>query len=369
MATMHQAKHLIQRALRCQFNVKLISEPGLGKTCLIEEIRDEQQKLDPEFFFDVWDGGTMQPTDTVMAMPVVEERIIEMFRNGKLPNAYKTPDLRGIIYVGEVGLMGLEVERGFQKLWNHEDIGGFRIPAGVIFVADGNRLTDKSGVQQGSRANASRFVTYELEYDAGYALDIVKKHYHIKVATFCTRNTACLNNYKDVFEPEKPRAANDLMTVEGKRGVWAGLRSWRRISDILEDVDNTGIDLIPGEIEVNVGEGIGKIFLAFCHMLDNLASLEAIVADPKKADVPSNSTEQFALASMLSLLVDRKNWEEIATYMQRYPAEIQSVFMLAMNDRLKKDAVNKSGIHTSLTFKKWSTAPHIKAVMQGVSAQ
>ena len=368
MATMHEMKPMTERALRCHFNIKWISQPALGKTKLIEAIAREQQELDPEFFFCVMDGGTMQPTDTVMAMPNMDKRIIELFRAGWLPNAYDTPDLRGIIYIGEIPLMGLEVEKGFQKLQNHEDVGGFRIPDGVIFVGDGNRLSDKSGAQKGSRANASRYVRYELEYDAGYALDIIKKHYHVKVAAFCDRNPGCIDNYQDVFHPAEPRPANDLMTIEGDNGIWASLRSWRRVSDILQDVEDSGVTLLPGEIEANVGEGIAKSFLTFLTMLDHLASYEAILANPKKVTVPTKADEQFALASMLAILVDRKTFEDVAVFMQRFPHEIQVVFVTAMNDRLKKDAVNQSGIHSSRTFKVWSTQPWLKQIMAGASA-
>lgn len=370
MATMHQMKPLVERALRCHFNIKFLSQPAMGKTKAMEEIKAEQQALDPDFFFRVWDGGTMQPTDTVMSMPVIEKKIIEKFRDGDLPNAYENPSLRGIIYIGEIALMGMETSRGFQKLWNHEDIGGFRIPDGVIFVGDGNRMSDKSGAQQESRANGSRYRTFVLEFDADYALNVVKKHYHTKVAAFLIRNPACIDNYTDVFEKEPPRPANDAMTIEGKHGVWANLRSWQRVSDTLEDVEQSGMILIPGEIEADVGEGIAKTFHAFCTMLDHLSSLEEIIKNPKKIVIPSKSDEQFALSTMLSLLVNRDNWEEIATYMQRYPTEQQTVFFYNMNDRHKKQKdEHATFIRGTASFQKWITAPHIVAIMRGASAQ
>jgi hypothetical protein len=370
MAMMTHMTPLTERALRCQFNVKYLSPPARGKTKLIEEIVKRQKELDPEFFFDVWDGGTMQPTDTVMAMPVVETKLIEMFRSGRLPNHYVTPDLRGIIYVGEIPLMGAEVSKGFQKLWNHEDIGGeFRIPAGVIFVGDGNRLTDKSGAQAETRANACRYVTYTLEFDPEHALNVVKLHYHTKVAAFLIRNPTCIDNYEDVFEKDPPRPANDAMCIEGKHGIWASLRSWQRVSDIMFDVEQTGIALLPGEIECNVGDGIAKTFMAFCVMIDHLSSMEDIIANPKKIAIPSETSQQFALATMLSLLVNRDSWEPVATYLQRYPAEIQVVFFYNMNARLEKakDA-NTTFIRGTKSYQAWITAGHIAAIMRGASA-
>lgn len=358
---------LVMRALRGRYNVKFLSQPALGKTKTMEGIRDKMLAANPDFFFAVWDGGTMTPTDAVMSMPDMEAKSIRKLVDAGIPNAYDTPDLKGIIYVGEVALMGMETSRGFQKLWNHEDIGGsFRVPDGVIFVGDGNRLSDKSGAQQESRANGSRFKTFTIEYDPDYALEVMKS-YHERVAAYAIRFPQEIDNYTDVFENDK-RRPGDMTYEEGKLGVWCNLRSWDRVSSDLADANNTGLPLLPVEIAASVGSAAEAKFSAFCKMLDNLATLEDIEANPEKVAVPSKMDEQYALSTMLAILVRKDTFKSISIYMQRFSAEIQVVFFRIMNDRLMKakDA-NSTAIRTSPEYKKWITSPHISKLLLGAS--
>jgi hypothetical protein len=365
MATLHDINTIAGRAIRCGYNVMLRSQPALGKTWAINKLAASMQAEDPEFYYAYLDGGTLTPPDVVMAIPDMAEMLIRKLVDGTFPNYYKTPDARGIIYIGEWMLMGLEVNKGMQKLINHEDVGGgFRLAPGVIIFADGNRLKDKSGAQIQSRAVMSRFETWELEYDTDYALSVMQT-YHERVGAFALRNPQEIDNYTDVFE-NKERNENDVTYQEGKQGIWASLRSWDRVSVKMRDADSTGIVLIPGEVSRNVGSGMATKFAAFNQMIDNLATLEQIIAEPKKVPVPVRMDERYALATMLALLVKRDNWEAIATYMQRFPEELQACYFKLMNDRLlKANDANWSAIRASTTYKKWITSPHIQKLLYG----
>ena len=366
MATLHDMPTFVGRALRCRYNLMFRSQPALGKTCAINKIAADQQAEDPDFYYAHMDGGTLTPPDTSMAVPDMQEWVIRRVVDETFVNGYKFPDRRGMIYVGEWMLMGLETNKGLQKLINHEDVGGhFRLAPGVIVIADGNRMKDRSGAQAQSRAIMSRFKTYELEYDTDYALSVMQT-YHERVGAFALRNPGEIDNYIDVFE-NKERNENDATFQEGKnKGVWASLRSWDRVSMDMRDAEATGVALLPGEISASIGVEMSNKFGAFCTMLDNLATLEEIVLKPKTVPVPVRMDERYALATMLALLVRRDNWESIATYTQRFPDELQACYFKLMNDRLgkAKDA-NNSAIKGSLTYKKWITAPHIQKILTG----
>ena len=368
MATMQQVKPIIRRALRRRFNVMFRSPPAYGKTYAITEVAREEQQKDPTFLFVQIDGGTLAPTDLSMSMPDMAEKVIARLVDERLPNAYNDPSAHGMIYVGEWMLAGLEVNRGLQKLVNHEELGGFRIPDGMIFVADGNRLKDRSGAQAQSRAIMSRFDVHDIEYDTEYALEVMKG-YHTKVAAFAIRNPQYIDNYRDIFENEG-RQANDVALIEGKdNGAWANLRSWHRVSEKMHDADETGEALLPGEITVSVGSGVGSTFETFCRMIDNMSTLEDIEKDPKGIKLPTKADEKYALTTMLALLVTKETWEPVATYCQRYDDEFQIVFFTVMNDRLRRNNdVNRSAIRNSKTYQKWITAPHINRAIANASA-
>jgi hypothetical protein len=358
---------LVQRAVRGQYNIGFLSQPALGKTTKINEIAARLQADDPDFFFTHLDCGTLTPTDLVMSMPDMAEKTIVRLVDSRLPNGYHTPNLRGMVYWGEWMLAGMEVNRGLQKLVNHEDCGGFRLPLGVISIMDGNRQKDRSAAQTQSRALMSRFEVWELEYDPEYALNVMKQ-YHERVAAFGIRNPGCIDNYADVFESEQ-REANDLIFLEGKRGAWANLRSWDRVSRKLRDADERGERLIDGEIEANVGSGIAASYNAFSNMIDRLATLEDIIADPTNVEVPGKMDEQYGLSTMLALLVNKDSFKPISVYMQRYKHEIQMVFFRTMNDRLNKAKDgNASAIKSSKEYKAWITAKHINDLLRGAAS-
>jgi hypothetical protein len=365
---MQQMERITLRSLRCRYNTMWRSQPALGKTYRINAIAAALKAQDPDFVFEHFDCGTMAPTDLRMAMPDMSEKQIVSLVDERLPNAYKTPDAVGMIYWGEWMLAGLEVNRGLQKLINHEDLGGYRMPDGVINIADGNRAKDKSGAQVQSIALMSRFLVIDLEYDSEYALAVMKG-YHERIAAFGIRHPVEIDNYSDVFENSQ-RTANDLTLQEGKAGIWANLRSWDRLSRMMRDADENDEVLEPEEISRTIGSGKAATFTTFCKMLDQLATIEDVIAHPDTAPVPTRMDEQYALSTMLALLVNKANFEGVAAYMQRYKHEIQTVYFRTMNDRLMKAKDgNASAIRSSLVYKKWITMPHINALLRGAAAQ
>jgi len=367
MATMSQIDHLLERAVRTKQNIRFLSKPGIGKTTKIMQFIARKKQENPDFYAAVYDGGTMSPSDLIMAMPNVGNGTIDKLTDADLPNFYETPDLVGVIYFGEWQLMGLETAKGAQKIINHEDYAvGKRIPPGVICVADGQRLVDRSGAQADSRAIARRFTTYTMDMDAEYGLDVAKAHFHTKVAAFLIRNPGQLDNYEDVFEKE--RSANDLTLQEGKHGAWAYLGSWAKVSDVLFDGERSGAVVYPEELQACLGSGVANSFEIFCQMLDKLATMEDIIAHPDKALVPDRMDEMYALATMLALTVNVESFKPIAIYQQRYPDELQAVFFRLMNDRLTKNKTAETAIiRGTKEYKEWITAKHITKLLIGAT--
>jgi hypothetical protein len=373
MATMGQGKALVRRAIRTGDNLMLLSPPARGKTFLIDETCNEALKAKDIDRVVHFDAGTLSPTDTTMSMPDMDNLIIQVVRDGRLPNFYDEPNSRGVIVVGEWMLMGIETSKGFQKLANKEDLGGikkgFRIPPGWVFVADGNRLQDKSGAMQQSRAIMSRFVVVELDFDLDYATDAIKSGYHEVVATYLSRHPTHIDNYTDVFENDK-RTANDLTLQEGKRGAWANLRTWAKVSRLLHDEDESGAAVMPDEIAARVGSGEAATFETFRNVLSSLASIEDIVNDPKKAPVPEQMGEKFHIAHLLAFVVKNETFAPISVYLNRFPDELQTCYFRLMNERLRKqrDDPSTSKIRTTSEYKNWITAKHISAVLTAASS-
>jgi hypothetical protein len=373
MATVNAIERTLARAIRQGYNVKYVSQPAIGKTTEIERLGKrwiEEGKIN---FFSVLNGPAISPIDTQATMPDLEKGILRRFHDGALPNHYETPDAVGFIYLGEGEQMGAEAQRPWQKLCNHEDFGDYthpmRLPKNVIVCTDGNLITDKSNVQTQGRAFASRFLTIPLSFDTQAALDYAMGRFHPKIGSFLKRNPNCIDNYHEVFNPK--REENDRMKHEGKHGIWASMRSWNRLSDMFFDAEQTGEQLIQEELEV-VGSGMAATFSEHLMLLDNLASIEEVVHQPKKAKVPDDNAGCWALSYMLSLSVDRHTFKPISVYMHRLSAEFQIAFMLTMNDRfndLQKKApkgvqvTDGGAIRTSPEYLAWSAEEGISNLL------
>jgi len=371
MTAISRIPALVECAFYTRQNLQLLSAPGQGKTTQILQTAAKILAARPKAKLITFDGGTLSPTDTAMSMPDMENLVIQKVIDGRLPNYYDDPDGEGIIYIGEVPLMGTESSKGMQKLWNHEDIGGskhgnFKIPPGYVFIGDGQRTTDRSGAQKLTRSNASRFVTYNLDWDAAHGVEIATAHYHPKIGAFLSRNPDLVDNYADVFEKE--RAANDLSLVEGNNGAWASLRSWAKLGGLLEYSERSGFSIQPEDIYARVSSSVGRSFEVFCQMLDNLASLEEIAKRPEKAPVPTKMAELYALAAMLALTVKGDTFKPVSVYLNRYPAEQQTVFFKMMNDRLTKNGgADTAAIRGTMEYKKWITSAHISKLLLGAT--
>jgi hypothetical protein len=373
MTTMAQMDKVIRRLVRTQQNGMFLSPPAYGKTMRLKQTCEAMLAAREIDYVTHFDGGTLVPSDMSMAMPDMENLTIQVVRDGRLPNHYDTPNMKGVIIFGEWMLMDLHTSKGGQKLINHEDLGstrgkGFRLPDGVVCMADGNRLQDKAGAHQQSRPILSRFRVHEVEFDQDYALDVVKANYHETVAAFLIRHPQLIDNYTEVFETE--RAVNDHMLVDGRMGRWANLRSWDAVSRLLADRDATGEAATPWELAACTGNGVASTFSTYLQMVDSLASIEQIIENPTEAEVPERMDQRYALSTMLALTVAKDTFKPISVYMRRFPDELQAVFFRFMNERLArlKDE-NTSAIRSSDEYKKWITAKHISQILLGAVGQ
>ena len=372
MAMMSQMDHYLGRSIRTRTNYIFVGQPAIGKTYNRLKYAMARQQEDPNFLYVPFDGGTLQPTDTVMAMPHVAEGTIRRCVDETLLKCCE-PGAYGVIDIGEWPLMSGEVRKGFQKMIGHEYFAkGRRISPDVVFWADGNRLKDKSGAQAGgTRALDTRWLNIEMQYDVDYGMEAFKNNYHPTVATFGLRNPQYIDNYADVFEHDPPHEENALILVEGKTiAAYANLRSWDAVSRWHYDFDKTGTPIYPEEIQRAVGTGMAETFNIFKAVFDKMASFEEIYNSPKKASVPTNMGECWTMLTMLAMRINKDVFKSVQTYMRRFSHEHQTAFFRLMNDRLDKlptGNVDKGAIRATEEYADWITQPYINKLLQGAS--
>jgi hypothetical protein len=354
-----EVTNVIVRSYSAQSNLLLLGKPGIGKTCTIEAFVDKMRERIPHFQMWPFYGPTMSPMDIQACMPDNATGTLKVYSNACLPNSYRDPDACGVVFIGEMLNTDPTTLKLLQKYVNGEDMNGvLRKPEGVMVVADSNRLEDKAGVMQQFRALLNRFLTLDVYTEAEDNTEYAAKHeWHPLVQSFFRENPHLIDNYEEVFGGDRSRKGADDQAEEGKRGIWASMRGWNRISK-LEDASETLRSAVTlEELIGSVGKAPGIKYNTFKQMVGRLATIEEVLAHPEKVAVPEKIDELYALCMLVSLKCKEEHLEAIHTFAKRVQPDMQ-VFMLRTM-MLRK---NLKLVGTE-TYKKWILDPQINKLI------
>jgi hypothetical protein len=350
-------------------NTAITSKPALGKTQTIELFVKQMQKRIKGFKGWAFYAPTMSPMDIQASAPDAETGKLRLYNNEALPNAYTDPDVQGALFIDEMFNADQATLKLLQKYVNGEDMSGvLRKPDGVMVIAAGNRLSDKSSVQQHGRAFMSRFEQLEVYSDAQDNTEYAAKNsWHPNVQTFFKDNPALIDNYDEVFETAGSAAGtklagaqrNDTMTEEGKRGIWANMRSWERISRKEYAADELGTPLVLAEAVGNLGSGVGAAYEAHKRNLAKLPAFEAVMADPRGVAIPTAMDEQYALTMVVALKCAAEQMPKVKAFGERMPLELQAAILRHLMQRKNFDV---SGTDA---YVDWISNPKLSKLLNG----
>lgn len=346
-------------------NTFLDGKPGIGKTVTINAFAEQMQKRIPDFQLWTFYAPTMSPMDIQASAPDYDKGTLRLFNNEALPNHYRTPDARGVVFFGELPNTDPTTAKLLQKYINGEDMSGvLKKPAGVIIIADGNRLEDKSGVQQQGRAFLNRFERLEVYTDAKDCQEYALKHeWHPSVLTFFEEYPHLIDNYDEVFglseARQKSNPGPDRQSEEGKRGVWANMRAWERLSRLEYAAEQTHSKLLLAELVGNVGSGPGAQYDAHKAMLDRLVSFEEIMKDPEGCALPEKLDESYALSMLVALRCSEDELGQVHRFCRRMPHEMQVATLRHLSAR-KGINLAKSNVYVE-----WISDPKLSGLLNG----
>lgn len=347
-------------------NCIIVSPPGLGKTMTINATAAKLRKRVEGFQIWYMDVPTMSPTDIGATMPNRETGMLEFFCNAGFPNAYTNPDAVGILNLGEVLNTDPTTLKLLQKYCNGEDINGrMRKPDGVIVVGDSNRISDKAGVFQQSRAFMNRFVHIEVYSTPAENIAYAEANeFHPKVVEFMKKFPYLIDNYSEVFEgadSRRPEALKkhqlDQQAEEAKRGVWACMRGWERVSKLEYACDELKQELMPQLVNGSVGMAIGSQYMTFRTMFDKLLTVDEIVRHPDKAEVSEDISVLYVQLALLAASVDTKHMPQVSVYLGRCPGDLKVMCIRRMLQRAKRDQTFK--VSATKEYKGWMTDPAV----------
>lgn len=303
--------------------VLLEGPPGGGKTQIVSQIA---KRLDMGFM--PVHAPLMQPED--YGMPVVNaarDGVKFVVPTEKFPIVGSDCPERGILLLDEVPQADNAGQKILANLTQEREIHGQKLKDGWAIVATGNRMSDRAGANRLLSHFRNRLTTYEYEVDLNdwtiWALD---HGVQPEVVQFIR------------FRP------NLLLDFDPQREVNPTPRAW------CEGV-SAALGVVPDEAEFetfkgDVGEGAAAEFRGFLKIYRKLPNPDAVLMDPKNAEVPTDPATLYALAGAIANRAKRDNFERVITYAERMPAEIT---VLVVRDSLQRDA----SITASAAYTRW----------------
>ncbi len=321
LRAMIQARHEagVRRA------IMLKGPPGCGKTTLPVELAK-----DMGIGCSVIHAPLMQSED--YGMPHINRSgptpELDFIMSGKkFPFVDSDCPEQGYLVLDEVAQTGTEQQKILANLIQAREIHGRRLKDGWTIIATGNRATDRAGANRILSHFNDRMTEYEFEPDLNdwtiWALDHDVKPEVVQFIRF--RPNLLID-----FDPQREKNATPRGWVEGV---------------------SANLGVVPDEAEFetfkgDVGEGAAAEFRGFLKIYRKLPNPDAVLMDPKNAEVPTDPATLYALAGAIASRAKRDNFERVITYAERMPAEIT---VLVVRDSLQRDA----SITASAAYTRW----------------
>ena len=306
----NEAKAAVRKAIKIQRPIFLWGAPGIGKSDIVKQIGDEQDREVIDVRLSLW-----EPTD-IKGIPYYNS--VENSMTWAPPSELPTdPESTAILFLDELNSAAPATQAAAFQLVLNRRVGTYKLPKGVSIVAAGNRETDKGVTYRMPSPLANRFVHLELRTDfEDWHQWAVNNRIHEQVVGYVGFAKGDLYD----FDPKSSSKS------------FATPRSWSFVSELLEDDDlpeGTLTDLVSGAI----GEGLAIKFMAHRKVAKQM---------PKPEDILSGKVEKVnikEISAMYSLAISLcyelqtadqkkvKGWDSMADnffkfMMDNFPTEL-----------------------------------------------
>lgn len=308
----------------------IAAAPGIGKSTIIRQfaVDNSMNFIDTRLSYSA-------PTD-VRGFPYIDRSdaagpVMKFATPAEYP---KTPG--NVWLLDEYTLAPKAVQNVSLQLTLDKAVGDYKVPDDTLVVLAGNRAIDRANVERLGSAAQNRIMELTLETDhdewTTWALDSGVHEMVIAYLQMC------------------PGHLSDFDGAKWKGGAFASPRSWEMASNLLRHAPSdtgTRMAMIAGL----VGPAIGTQFNAFCSVYDNLPDVNAILLSPDTADVPSEPSVQYALATALANKATAKNFDRVVRYTDRMPKAID---VLTVKLAIRGNQTGPNSPAKNPAFAKWA---------------
>lgn len=303
--------------------VLALGKPGTGKTEIGVQIAQEL-KCDRVF---MWKPSHHDSIDFV-GTPVPE-----VISGVKVTTFYQPQELLPALVSGETVMIIVDeitdapvaVQNVLCGFIHERRILNWKVPEGCILhiYATGNRVRDRSGANKLETKLGNRIAIFEVEPTLDEFIDhTLQNNWDLSLVTFLkTRG----NEPIDTGRPNLTFFNNFDPTTEAP--VYATLRSWNRVSDLLKSAPSNSATLSMS-ISALVGNAPTQGYMAFKDVWGKMPNIDDLIANPDKYN-PEGFDYQVQWAITISLIsrANKVNIGNIITFLEKSNNE-HSIFAM-----------------------------------------
>lgn len=290
-------KDFLATAARNRFPVLLTGAPGVGKTDLITQVA---ATTDSDLIF--MHPAVSDPTD-FKGMPALAEGGAEFLPFGDLKQLV-TANRPTVVCPDDIGQAPMAVQAALMQLFLARRIGEHKVSDYVTFIGATNRREDRAGVSGLLEPVKSRFmsiVAFDPDLDDWCRWGLNNSLPHDLISFVRYRPHLLLD----------PNPSHELVNTPSPRTI-TNLGRW--VNAGVEDMEVLG---------GATGEGFAAEYLAFRKIWRSLPDISMILADPERADVPTDVAVLYAMSGALTARATKENGDAMFRYIRRLPPEFQ----------------------------------------------
>lgn len=216
-----------------------------------------------------------------------------------------------MLFMDEFNSASKSVQAASYKLILDKMTGQHPLHERVVMTAAGNLSTDRAITNPISTAMQSRVVHLEMEINfEEWLYDVaLKENYDARVIAYLSQYNSKLMDFRPDHQEK----------------TFCCPRTWEFTNRILTNksvVKDEDAALIAGTIT----SGVAVDFVQFTKVFHNLVTINEIRADPEGCRVPQDPGSKWAVIAHMMEKVDDKNFDDLATYANRFTLDFTILF-------------------------------------------
>jgi hypothetical protein len=303
----------------------ITGKPGGGKSALCRDIINELG-IHPDRITE-FNPSLRDPVD-IMGVPRTDADVAKWI---PMPEFYRIrddgTDQPCALIIEELSDAPQPMQNPMCRVILDKYAGELKLHPKLHIIASGNRTADKSGANRMTTKLSNRM--QELQYDENlddWCAWALENNIAVELIQFIR------------FRP------NLLSDFDPNRNINPTPRTW----EFANEVDTT----LPSELYFSniagcVGEGAAAEYTGFKRIFENLPNIDGILLNPAKSEVPSDPAVLYALTGALAHKVSKDNFDRVAEYVDRMPADFQ-VMCIFDAQKLKPE------IRNTKAFMQWA---------------